>query len=751
MSNLHSTGLGRTLTVAFGAVLLTMALTLPVAFISFAKINDSAKNAADSVLILDQVRKLQGDIGLIRVHAHDYSHTPTAHNLTNLERSLNKLTKHAQEIKDFEAPREEYMQWTAISTAASDAKVKLAMHGGSAAALRQFDLTVNRKVTNPARGLANRAKVRSQEANAGIKQQIVASTLSLFAVLAIAIALAGAFAFWIPRKLVHRLHKLRTASHQVAEGDLSARVIDTATERDEIGEVIVTFNAMAQRLQENETRNHTLQYQLQMGLRSEQERATRDPLTSLRNHRYFQDTLAAEIDRSARGGREVTIAVIDLDDFKQVNDRFGHHEGDAVLLRVTEGITQMLRPYDLACRLGGEEFGIIFPETSADEAKMVLDRVAQHIAHCGPQGGRATFSGGIATFPIHSETQAELYQRADEASYTAKSRGKNQSIIYDKFEVAPMGSEERKRQQTQDAAMKTARSLVDAIDQKDPYTRHHSERTALYAMSIARGLGLDDENVQLIYRCGLLHDVGKIGISDPILRKAGQLTHDEYQQIKQHSEFSYRILETAQMEPIATWTRHHHEHWDGTGYPSGLKGTEIPLGSRIILVADAFEAMTSDRVYRRALTLQQAVEELVNNAGTQFDPTIVAVTVQLVRDGVFQQIMQQFQQPQNPGLGSLTAAPGTQAPAAHMPPISRPTNLVATDSSQAYAANPDLAAALDSFHFQPFTLNLPYQVEASGHDSGVVGETTDAPLAEEPTDLLKRPKFDDGTGGEQAA
>ncbi len=205
-----------------------------------------------------------------------------------------------------------------------------------------------------------------------------------------------------------------------------------------------------------------------------------------------------------------------------------------------------------------------------------------------------------------------------------------------------MGSEERSRSRQRDAMLTTATTLVSAVDQKDPYTRNHSELVAIYAATIARAMRLDESTVKLAYRAGLLHDVGKIGIADEILVKGEQLTHDEWVQLRMHPEFSYRILEAAEMEPVATWTRHHHEHYDGTGYPFGLTGTDIPIGSRIILVADAFESMTSDRIYRRALGQEQAMHELRAGAGRQFDPQVVETMVELIEQGVFVQVMQQY-------------------------------------------------------------------------------------------------------------
>jgi HD-GYP domain-containing protein (c-di-GMP phosphodiesterase class II) len=273
---------------------------------------------------------------------------------------------------------------------------------------------------------------------------------------------------------------------------------------------------------------------------------------------------------------------------------------------------------------------------------MVMDRIAEHILPFGPNGERLSFSGGITTWPVHAESQADLFQRADEASYTAKMNGKAASVIYDPAKVSSMNSEDRTKQRSRDAMLTTAMQLVATVDQKDPYTRNHSEMVAIYAATIARAMRLDEPTVKLVYRAGLLHDVGKIGIADEILLKGEQLTHDEWVQLRMHPEFSYRILQAAEMEPVATWTRHHHEHFDGTGYPAQLSGNGIPLGARIILVADAFEAMTSDRVYRRGLGVAQAVHELRTGAGAQFDPQVVQAMVELIEAGVFHQVMQQY-------------------------------------------------------------------------------------------------------------
>jgi diguanylate cyclase (GGDEF)-like protein len=462
-------------------------------------------------------------------------------------------------------------------------------------------------------------------------------TITYFALFVCFVALVVALftANRIPRVLMSRLQELRHVARAIAQGDLSARAgYSELGDYEELGELIADINSMARSLEARESENEALKGQLQQSLHYEQERATRDPLTSLRNHRYFQESLHAEIYRCARTGSQVTIAIIDLDNFKQVNDRFGHQEGDAVLLRVTQLLANVVRPYDLACRLGGEEFGVIFPETGAAEAKVVLDRVMDAMHDAGPQGARCSFSGGIATYPLLATDQATLYHHADMAAYAAKMAGKAQTKIYDPTTVVDLDSEERQKQQHRDAVLKTAKTLVSAVDSKDPNTRNHSENVGRYCMSLGQALGLDQETCGRLYLAGILHDVGKIGVADTITLKAGRLTDAEYAQMKHHVELGFQIVQNAGMDDIAVAVRHHHERWDGNGYPFGLVADDIPLASRIILVAEAFDVMTTDHVYRRAMTAEQALGELQREAGSRFDPNVVHAMVQLVARGL---------------------------------------------------------------------------------------------------------------------
>jgi diguanylate cyclase (GGDEF)-like protein len=652
---LNTPGISRKLTLGFFAVSLVVGATLPLTLLSFQRIDAASDRAQDSSKTLRNVAVFQRRIGDVRASARDLSARDNAVVRGNLTTTLQEALDAARCIGEpakcdapllagEQLPADEAARWQAIAARAAAAKstFETTLASDRRAAVNALDAELARKVDVPSQELAEQIASRGIDAQSEITRTIASSVGLLVGAMIASIMLAALLATIIPQRLMKRLEHLRHVSHRLAHGDLEARADEHLARRnDEIGDLIADFNLMAMAMQRQTLDLRTAQEQLHIALQQEQERATRDPLTGLRNHRYFQDCLGAEIERCRRTGGNVSIAVLDLDNFKQVNDRFGHSEGDAVLRRATKGISDNLRPYDLACRLGGEEFGIIFPEATAEDAIMVLDRIAQHILPLGPNGERLSFSGGVTTWPLHAETQAELYQRADEAGYTAKMQGKACSVIYDPAKVTAMNSEERTMQRSRDAMLTTATTLVSAVDQKDPYTRHHSELVAIYAATIARSMRLDEPTVKLVYRAGLLHDVGKIGIADEILVKGSQLTHDEWVQLRMHSEFSYRILEATAMEPVATWTRHHHEHYDGTGYPFGLAGEAIPLGSRIILVADAFESMTSDRIYRRALGQRQAIEELFTGAGRQFDPQVVAAMVALVEQGVFTQVMQQ--------------------------------------------------------------------------------------------------------------
>jgi diguanylate cyclase (GGDEF)-like protein len=352
--------------------------------------------------------------------------------------------------------------------------------------------------------------------------------------------------------------------------------------------------------------------------------ALTDPLTGLGNHRHFHERLQRELVAAEEATQPLSLCLIDVDDFKRINDRYGHPAGDRVLSQVA----LRLRQGGEAFRLGGDEFAVLLPEHdepgSLSTATSIIERLrAMELEH----NEQITVSAGVATFPVQGVGRDELIRLADSALYWAKEHGKNRVRVY-RPEVVELAELKKLASGADRAArFRAAASLAKAVDARDVYTGSHSERVADLAVRVAERLGLSQELVELTRLAASLHDLGKLAIPEEILRKPGPLTDPERLVLERHPQIGYRMLESLGVTPVAEWVLHHHERWDGTGYPDGLHGEDIPLGARIIFVADAFDAMTNDRVYRSRLTLEAAFEELEACAGTQFDPDAVAALV----------------------------------------------------------------------------------------------------------------------------
>jgi diguanylate cyclase (GGDEF)-like protein len=348
--------------------------------------------------------------------------------------------------------------------------------------------------------------------------------------------------------------------------------------------------------------------------------ASTDSLTRLPNHRSYEADLAATL--ASPRDEEVVLCLLDVDNFKRVNDRFGHPVGDKLLVRFAATLAE-LAPAVRSYRLGGDEFALIATggEAAAYEA---VKRVQSELARAAdPEDPALTFSIGVACHPRHAATREELVRAADAALYWAKRHGKNRSCTFDPSVVALSWSAELAANVEYDARLRATESLIRVVDARDTYTGSHSASVAVLVETIGQTLGLDDSTVSRLRLAGLLHDLGKIAIPDRILQKPGRLDPAEYGVLRQHSEIGYELLHGLDVDPVDRWILHHHEHWDGSGYPHGLEGEEIPIGSRIILVADAFEAITSDRCYRAAAPVAEALEELRSFSGIQFDPAVV--------------------------------------------------------------------------------------------------------------------------------
>ena len=349
--------------------------------------------------------------------------------------------------------------------------------------------------------------------------------------------------------------------------------------------------------------------------------ALTDPLTGLGNHRHFHERLQRELLNAEEQARPLTLCLVDIDDFKRINDRFGHPSGDRVLSQ----ISTRLRQGGEAFRLGGDEFALLLADhdeaTAMTAAESIVERIStvdfDHI-------GQVTVSAGLATFPVQGHGRDELIRLADSALYWAKEHGKNRVRLY-RPDIVELAELKRLAAGPDKAARyRAAASLAKAVDARDTYTGSHSERVTELAARVAVRLGLDAEQVELTRLAASLHDLGKLAIPEEILQKAGTLTDSERLVLERHPQIGFRMLDSLGVDLIAHLVLHHHERWDGAGYPDGLSGEQIPLGSRIIFVTDAYDAMTSDRTYRPRRSSRATLAELERCAGTQFDPDIVA-------------------------------------------------------------------------------------------------------------------------------
>lgn len=360
-------------------------------------------------------------------------------------------------------------------------------------------------------------------------------------------------------------------------------------------------------------------------------RANTDGLTGLYNHRHFHERLEQEIARGSRFGSIFSLIMLDIDLFKAYNDIYGHLAGDDVLRRIGRYIESSIRSIDLAFRYGGEEFAIILPETSIEAGTRVAERIRKTIeSKTSSRAMPITVSLGIASWPADGVMKEEIIARADAALYRAKQAGRNRTCLSsDEGDIeTPNISTEL---ETRPRALSIIYALAATVDAKDHYTYGHSRKVSDYSVAMAETLGLPQDRIATIRAASLLHDIGKVGIPDSILSKQGPLTDEEWEPVKVHPKLGVEILRhIIDLVNCLPAILHHHERYDGKGYPSGLKGDNIPLEGRILAVADAYDAMTSPRPYREQLSSQQALNELKRCAGTQFDPELVDVFCKLI-------------------------------------------------------------------------------------------------------------------------
>lgn len=355
------------------------------------------------------------------------------------------------------------------------------------------------------------------------------------------------------------------------------------------------------------------------------EASQRDPLTGTLNHGALVGHLAMEIERARPGGMSIGVALVDLDGFRLLNDNHGHEAGDSALLGVAKFLTAALPPEFVAGRYGPDEFLVIAPPEAVERLQPAIEAartalIGFELQFESTEPLPVSVSVGICDYPRHGSSVSVLLATAVRTLEDAKAGGG------DSISVA---GDETEADQGTAATFDVLQGLVFAVDTKDRYTKRHSEDVSRYAAFIAQRSGLDDATVETIRLSGLLHDVGKIGIPDQILRKPGRLTAEELEVIKQHVALGEMIVrDVPDTESVRAAIRHHHERWDGRGYLTGIAGEEIPLIARILAVADTFSAMTTTRPYRKALPVTEALARLGDAAGSQLDEALVKVFIE---------------------------------------------------------------------------------------------------------------------------
>ena len=352
--------------------------------------------------------------------------------------------------------------------------------------------------------------------------------------------------------------------------------------------------------------------------------AATDPLTGLANQRTFQDGLRAELSRARRHGTPLAVALVDVDDFKEVNDTCGHAVGDRVLTTIAELLRSALRSEDLLARIGGDEFAVVLPASDATAAAAALERARRRIARAQvAEGATVSISVGICD-TAHATDAEALQRRADGALYVSKESGRNRVSAWDPGTVVELSPDERIEALRRAQALSGLRAMARAIDARTPSTAEHSERVAALSARLAEACGWAPERVTLLHDAALVHDVGKLGIPDAILLKPSPLTDEERRAIELHAELGARMVEGMLGAEQVEWVRAHHERPDGRGYPHGLTAAQLTEGGGLLSIADAYDVMVSARPYSPARTPADALAECRDLEGAQFTPAAVA-------------------------------------------------------------------------------------------------------------------------------
>ena len=384
--------------------------------------------------------------------------------------------------------------------------------------------------------------------------------------------------------------------------------------------------------------------------------ANTDTLTGLYNHRGFQELLASELQKAEENNSCLSIIMLDVNNISKINRELGHAKGDEVIKLLAEKVKQNIRSKDNAGRYGGDEIAVILPDTNTADAKYLAEYITYTLSCCFVDDvGPVKVSVGISTYPECSKDQEKLLILAEQAMFISRSKGykegmsaivsssdfnfwdddalnsfaeviaKRHSQLGINFEDELVHKFNNEQIISQNHLMEMVTSLAGAIDAKDPYTKGHSTSVSRYSEALARAINLPENEVQRIALGALLHDVGKIGIPENVLKKPSRLSDDEWEIMKQHPTIGAEkvLAPNEALRDLIPMVKYHHEHIDGTGYPDKLKGDKIPLSARIVAVADAFHALISDRPYRKGMAVEKACEILKEGAGKHWDRDLV--------------------------------------------------------------------------------------------------------------------------------